>query len=363
MNVLAKNTKKFSEKLKNWALLLGVVMVMAVLAELVLRLVFPQEQTSLPGATNLGTLQRKSDIPGLYWAGNPNYSSEKYQLNSAGFRGREFSREKPDSTLRLALIGDSVTFGLGVHQPDSIYATLLENMLQNYGNIEVLNFGVPGYNTWQEFIQLKEIVLEYSPDIVMLGFFFNDADGLTSIATADGLTQFGSEKKKPSGAGFTNFVKKSRLVLALKNLVEQIGVAAFDYYPNYIDLKIKSARWAEMKAELAKMRRFLDDRKIPFIVTVFPVSYQLKYEESESAAQTDLTGFLRSENIAFINLFEPFKQFLAANDFDYFKLLVKGLPDSHPTEAGHHVAAETIRQNETFLNFLNHSKSKGEAHE
>lgn len=38
----------------------------------------------------------------------------QYFINSLGYRDREFTIEKPSDTYRIAVVGDSVTFGVGV---------------------------------------------------------------------------------------------------------------------------------------------------------------------------------------------------------------------------------------------------------
>jgi len=331
------------EKIKNISLLMGTVIVLLFVMEGILRVLFPAgKPAELPGATNLGTLQVKSAIPGLFWSGNPGYHSKLYQLNADGFRDDAFKKEKKAGRKRIALIGDSVTFGLGVHKADSIYPAILEEKLKKRGDFEVYNFGVPGYNTWQEFVQLKEIVMPFQPDEVVLGFFFNDADGLTAIATQEGISQFQDPGKTNEKQDLLTMVKRSYVVMSVKNLIEKTGVALFDYYPNYMDLKVRTRKWAEMKDELLAMKKYLDARQIPFTVLVFPVSYQLKNESSSSRAQTDLDSFLAEHKFNAVSLFDTYKSFIEKQGYDFKKLLVKGIPDSHPTPAGHRLAAQAL---------------------
>ena len=96
-------------------------------------------------------------------------------INSAGFRGPEFSREKPAGVYRIAVIGDSFTVGLDV--PDEkTFIHVLETRLAGCGvlqgkKIQVLNFGVGGYGTTQELILLRKRALAFHPDMVLLMFF------------------------------------------------------------------------------------------------------------------------------------------------------------------------------------------------
>src|SRR3989338_7110154 len=39
-----------------------------------------------------------------------------------------------------------------------------------------MNFGVPAYNTLQESALLRKSVIDYSPDLIIIGFYYNDLD-------------------------------------------------------------------------------------------------------------------------------------------------------------------------------------------
>jgi GDSL-like Lipase/Acylhydrolase family len=90
---------------------------------------------------------------------------------------REYSLAKPPHTFRILVLGDSVTFGHGsVYEHTFPY--LLEQQLRSWRpevNWQVWNAAVPGYNTSQELAQLLEIGPRFQPDLVIVGFFWNDA--------------------------------------------------------------------------------------------------------------------------------------------------------------------------------------------
>lgn len=97
------------------------------------------------------------------------------KINSDGFRDQEYSIEKPANTSRIIVLGDSVTFGLGL-EINETYSKILENKInsKNKKMYEVMNLGVPGYNTLDEVEFFKEVGLKYSPNIVIIGFLSND---------------------------------------------------------------------------------------------------------------------------------------------------------------------------------------------
>jgi lysophospholipase L1-like esterase len=97
--------------------------------------------------------------------------------NSAGFRTAEFAKAKPPRTFRIVCLGDSWTFGSNVDQ-DKAYPQQLTALLErNFprAHFEVLNLGVMGYSSYQGLQLLKRQVLDFDPDLVLIGFAMNDS--------------------------------------------------------------------------------------------------------------------------------------------------------------------------------------------
>ncbi|MCX5893150.1 MAG: SGNH/GDSL hydrolase family protein [Deltaproteobacteria bacterium] len=79
---------------------------------------------------------------------------------------------------RLAFLGDSVTFGVGVATadtyPEVVQATL--NRLQNRCPVKVFNFAVSSYSVKEMAATLQYRVPEVSPNLVVMGLIINDFD-------------------------------------------------------------------------------------------------------------------------------------------------------------------------------------------
>ncbi|MDC0358951.1 SGNH/GDSL hydrolase family protein [Oligoflexia bacterium] len=99
------------------------------------------------------------------------------QTNDCGMRGPQHSLARDQNTLRIALLGDSFAFGWGVKHEES-FAAQLESVLNGYlkgeQEVEVLNFSVPGYSTFQEVALFEEKGLDFDPDLVLVYFVNND---------------------------------------------------------------------------------------------------------------------------------------------------------------------------------------------
>jgi len=99
------------------------------------------------------------------------------KINQLGFRDtRDYALEKSPRTVRILVLGDSVTFGHGSIYEHS-YPFLVEQQLKAWRpdvDWQVWNLGVPGYNTSQELAQLLELGPAFHPDLVVVGFYEND---------------------------------------------------------------------------------------------------------------------------------------------------------------------------------------------
>lgn len=97
--------------------------------------------------------------------------------NSKGWRDVEHDYEKPPGVFRIIVLGDSFMEAYSVELKDS-FARQLERMITASGHskVEVINLGVGGYSTMQEYLAFAEEGIRYEPDLVLLGFYVaNDA--------------------------------------------------------------------------------------------------------------------------------------------------------------------------------------------
>jgi len=112
--------------------------------------------------------------PGVYFK---NLYGVEVKINSKGLRDYEYSYKKPDNCYRILALGDSITFGWGVPF-EKAYAKLLENKLNAAAKgtkYQIINCGVGNYQLSDELAFLKYEGLKYNPDMVILGYFVDDA--------------------------------------------------------------------------------------------------------------------------------------------------------------------------------------------
>lgn len=101
------------------------------------------------------------------------------RLNSLGLRGREIAPHKAAGIQRILALGDSFVFGVGVDE-GSVFSSRLEALLNGggtTGRYEVVNLGVSGYSTDQEYLLYQELGASLQADLVILVACDNDFDG------------------------------------------------------------------------------------------------------------------------------------------------------------------------------------------
>lgn len=121
-------------------------------------------------------IYEKSENPRINYQLKSNMKERAFRntvtTNSLGFRSPE-----PDPTKSIIVVlGDSITFGYGVQDEETLAANL-QKLLPAYA---VQNAGVPGYNIRQEASMYEEKIASLDPEAMILIFYWNDFDLSTS---------------------------------------------------------------------------------------------------------------------------------------------------------------------------------------
>jgi len=122
----------------------------------------------------------------LLWRFTPGKSYDKIsphykgilRINSMGFREREIMKDKKTGIYRIFCVGGSNTCGEGVFESER-FSNILERKLKEAfksPSFEVYNFGMPAYSTLQILRLLKNELLDFNPDLIIVSP--EQADGL-----------------------------------------------------------------------------------------------------------------------------------------------------------------------------------------
>jgi lysophospholipase L1-like esterase len=320
-----------------------------VLVSLLLTLAALEVAFRLAGV-RVGTVQinratvRRTDNPRLRFELRPGTSVRAevlYRVNGEGLRGAETTVEKPAGVRRIAVLGDSIAFGYWVAEEDA-FPRQLETMLNPVGatgaRVEVLNFGVPGYNLDQEIEALRTKALGFSPDLVVLAFCLNDLEGLFSYEL--GLVQDRAERARSwTGRWREGLLGRSRLLSWVEYRFSELEARrAFARARNPLGGPLYTEAVSQQKAALAGklnvLRSLLASRSIPGVVVVFPVLVG----RFERYGYRDLHGAVReaaeAAGLAVVDLIDCY------SSYGFRDLRVDVV---HPSPLGHRVAAHAIR--------------------
>jgi len=205
------------------------------------------------------------------------YLGHEVRINALGMRDDEVSVRKPPGRFRILALGDSHLFGWAVGQDDS-FAQVLERRLEELapGRFEVLNAGVPGYNTVMEARYFELHADELEPDLVLVHYVDNDMD----------LPNFLSEPADPwtlRRSYLLDLVRRRLMLLAGEQMIPRgLFVAALDRRENRYripddqipDRYRPLQGWDRMEDAYRRIAAQAKARGIPFAVLVNSMDFR-----------------------------------------------------------------------------------------
>lgn len=218
-----------------------------------------------------------------------------------GFR-KMSSPEKYDAS--WLILGDSVTFGVGVETKDT-YVQLLQN---NFPTVKLWNTAVIGYDLRNYRDVLYHLVKERQaiPNLRKVILFFCLNDVVLSYNLNKGADE-GIERSQYIEPVLSFLRRNSKFYILMKNTVSDRSLYYFQRdYQHYKDASEDFA--ASMKI-LDEINGFLRERNINLSVVILPYEYQLrKKEEQYLLPQKLITAFLKEKGISYTDAYESFVQ-------------------------------------------------------
>ena len=285
----------------------------------------------------------------------PNKEGEMFgayvKINSLGFRGKEYNLDKHSNTFRILVLGDSVTFGIGVNNND-LYTEKLEEMLNNNSktNYEVWNLGIIGYNTLQELELLKVKGINYNPDLVIIQYHENDLECPFSGCN-NKLKEFTFKAYDDRLALPLNYELKYNLIK--KSYFFRWISFNYDLLLWEVDIRnpwtfftatlhnVNSPTWNSVKSSFSEFSKISENHDFPILLVIYPdpdwfsySNYNINdYPHREIHRQVKEEG--KKNNIYVIDLLNEYENY----DFNLLKVRED---DSHPSKFAHKLIAEEI---------------------
>jgi lysophospholipase L1-like esterase len=295
----------------------------------------------------------------------------RVRTNRFGMRWREVEPQKAAGQRRVAFLGDSFTFGCWASSLEESLVGVFEQSVSPR-LWEVLNFGIGGFGPADSELQLREDVLGFDPDFVILVFFngndFRDGYlGLDKASVADGTARLLDDvvrRKVPASDlpddttlatptrarraldGLASF----RLLapfMRLENLQLEFAVnrnfTMFGYWSQHPYPKVAlDARDASLAA-IGRMDALLRERGARLGIVTLPFLEQV-YARERAGRDFDVAfpqlyvqAFARERGIPYIDLLPVFRERVARSNERLY--LAR---DIHLNDAGHRLAGAAI---------------------
>jgi len=262
---------------------------------------------------------------------NKRWQERHVVYNNFFKRDRDFKVEKSAGTVRIGMLGDSITFGAGIKNPKDRFSDILQKNLQEGGiNAEIYNLGVPGLDSHEE-IKLYQDLSYLNFDIVVWQYFLNDiqpedksepARIISEDAYPNELIKFLSQKST-----FFDFLYW-RLSSKYSNTFKQLGT---HYLEMYNDESALAAHQNEVKAFIQKLK----DQERKIVAVIFPFTELVGPNYPALNTHHKMKTFFESQEVETIDLIEHLED-------QNWEDLVASKFDTHPNEKVHQVAADKL---------------------
>ncbi|MGI0117388.1 SGNH/GDSL hydrolase family protein [Zooshikella sp. RANM57] len=244
-----------------------------------------------------------SDLPknGFYEDGYYTWG-HKVKINKFGFRDDNFNIPKSKGTIRVMVLGDSLTWGAGLSENER-YTEVAQRIINiknnNNKKYEILNFGLSSASTFHERNILNKFHKVVDPNLIVVGFCLNDTQ-----PRSQNFSQERHELYKKWGYlvhSFSNKLRKYglRYIGEIFKKLFYKSAEKFGIIPNWQDAldrtyNITSQEWTLFEKSLIDIKNISDSLSLP--PPVFAILNQGTYTDKPTnyaSPNNDLQLFLK----------------------------------------------------------------------
>lgn len=262
------------------------------------------------------------------------------QINGFGYRDDHFFQDKDEKELRIAVVGDSFTWGQGIENYQDRFSNILEQKLAERcgepNRVKAYNLAQPGENIsnyLDELIRMNR----FKFDGVIVGYYLNDIESGESIRNKQYCYQdlFCYKNNKLLSEILDNSYSLQYLWTRVNSrfIFPKFNNAC---YKDSIQSKFEDPEiWLKHLISLKEIIDYNQKRNIKTVVAIFPFLNQIGPDYPAYGITSRLTKFLEDNHVPFVDLTLPFSEYPA-------KDLIANPHDLHPSELAHRVAAEEL---------------------
>ena len=267
---------------------------------------------------------------------NQKWHQRHIVFNNYFRRDRQFNELKSVGEIRIAVMGDSITFGGGIENESDRFSNLLETKLRADGlNVSVYNLGVSGTGSEdqiKDFANFKHLNF----DLFVWQYFLNDINppgggrGTEIIITnKDKFSPPPAIKWLTDRSFFADWLYW-RLSSKYNRIFTDLVAADLSAYQ---DQRLLSRHQAVMRNFLAQAQKDYP----PVIVVMFPFLYQTPLTATADKIYDQMLEFFQNQANAVVDLRNALRPYQPAQ-------LMASRWDSHPNELVHKLTADQLYQ-------------------
>ncbi len=246
----------------------------------------------------------------------PNQHFETYNINNEGFRGPEISKEKLENTYRIFVVGGSTTFGSGSTSDETTIPGYLQKEFDNVNlnfKVEVINAGKSGSSSWGETQTVKNQLVHYDPDLIIIYDGYNDMvapytllrDGTTSNSAYD---QF-LDKMRVFISFYKTFIVAHKIQESLEKDAIRNGFFENKHFAEDKNLE-KSLIWANRMKEICEFGKSNNFETIVFLQPIMdPEKKPLTESEQNRLVLVNKTKTISSEYQHYVDKLDEIKKY------------------------------------------------------
>jgi hypothetical protein len=249
--------------------------------------------------------------------------------DSLGLRAKragEIYGPHQEGEYRIALVGDSVTFGEGVGSTGETFAQVLEdtlNLKQSALRVKVFNFAASAYSVRVMAATLRQRMLEVEPDLVLMAIVPADFN-LSRTPNVDAWGYLTDNKLSgflPRDSGLRPLLRKIHLLYLLRDIIYPRL-----YHERSAEQILEAGQLPGSYAYIKEFKELADQHQLPYSIVLLP---------SRNSNFGNVASQLHLDNIPFVD-FSSLRDKFTQDQFYASKF------DAHPSALVHKRIGESL---------------------